>query len=141
MQINNDHSSHGSRVILIAEGHEILQRSLKDLVMTGFPDALVLTVYNGKDAVWLSREHGPAAVILDVDLPELNGIETTMMIHDNSEDTPIVLIQAAKTAEHRASAIAAGASGYVTKQKLAVELIPVLKELLPTGNWKPVGKA
>ena len=139
MHIDNDHSNHDSRVILIAEGHEILQRSLKDLVMMEFPDTVVLTVYNGKEAVWLSRELRPAAVIIDVDLPGIGGIEAARIIHNNRPDTPTVLLHAEEIAECQANAIAAGVSGCVTKHNIVAELVPVLKKLLPVGNRKPAG--
>ena len=141
LQTDNNDSNHDPRVILIAEGHEILQESLKDLVMMGLPDTMVLTVHSGIEAVWLSRERSPAVVILDIDLPGLSGIDAARIIHDNRPDISIVLIHAADTAEYQASAIAAGARGYVTKNKIAAELVPVLKKLLSAGNRKMAGKA
>ena len=138
MQYDNDDSS--PEVILIAEGREILQVSLKNLVLTELPDARVLTVRSGKEAVKLSLARRPSAVILHSDLPELNGVEATRQIHSDRPDTPIVLIHAEESAEYRTSAIEAGAGGYVAKHKIAAELAPVLKKLLPTGSSKDRGK-
>lgn len=136
MKIDIDDSCRGPEEILIAEGHDALQGSLKDLVLTEMPDARVLTVRSGKEAVKLSLTRRPAAVILDSDLPKLSGIEATRQIHAGLPDTPIVLIHTEDSAEYRNSAIAAGAGGYVTKQKIAVELVPVLKKLLTTVSGK-----
>ena len=139
MKIDIDNSCRGPEVILIAEGHDALQGSLKDLVMTELPHTRVLTVHSGKEAVRLSLACRPSAVILDIDLPELSGIEATRQIHAGLPDMPIVLIHAEESAEYRASAIDAGAGGYVTKQQIADELVPVLKKLLTTGSGKDRG--
>lgn len=136
MQFDDDYIKCSPKVILIAEGHNILQSSLKDLVMTELPDASVLTVCNGEEAVRLSLAHRPSAVIIDVDLPELSGVEASRQIHDSQPDTPIILIHVEESAEYQTSAIAAGARGYVTKQRIPIELLPVLKKLLITGSRK-----
>jgi DNA-binding NarL/FixJ family response regulator len=106
LQYGNDDSGRGK--ILIAEGHDVLQGSLKDLVMTELPHTRVLTVRSGKEAVRLSLARRPSAVILDIDLPELNGIEATRQIHAGLPDTSIVLIHEEESAGYRISALAAG---------------------------------
>ena len=140
MQFDDNHSSRGPVVILIAEGHDALQGSLKDLVMTELPNARVLTVRSGKEAVRLSLARRPSAVILDSDLPELSGVEATRQIHAGLPDTPIVLIHAEESAEYRTSAITAGARVFVTKHKIAAELVPVLKKLLTNEGSKDRGE-
>ncbi len=132
LQFSDEHSNRSPKVILIAESHNILQNSLKDLVTTGLPGATVLTVHSGKEAVRVSLAHRPSVIILDVDLPDISGVEATRKIHDNLPDTPIVLIHEEESAEYRISAIAAGARSYVTKNKIAVELVHVIKKL-PTA--------
>ncbi len=136
LQFDENHNSRRPRVILIAEGHDALQASLKDLVITELPDTRVMTVRSGKEAVKLCLASRPSAVILDVDLPELNGVEATRKIHDSQPDTPIILIHEEGSTEYRISAITAGARGYVTKQRIAVELVPVLKMMLIPGSRK-----
>jgi DNA-binding NarL/FixJ family response regulator len=136
LQSGVEHSSCSPKVILIAESHDVLRNSLKDLVITELPYASVLTVHSGKEAVRVSLNRRPSVVILDADLPELSGVEAARQIRDNCPDTPIVLIHEEESAEYRNSAIAAGARSYVTKNKIAVELIPVLKMMLTTGSRK-----
>lgn len=136
MQADKDHNDHKTRVILIAEGHKALQDSLKDLVVTELPDAQVLTVSSGKEALRLCLAHRPSAVILDVDLRELNGIEVTREINHNKPDTPIVLIHEEGFLEYRISVLAEDARGYVAKNRISVDLVPVLKKLLLTEGRK-----
>ncbi len=134
MQTDEYHNGRRPKVILIAEGHDALQDSLKDLVITELQDTRVLTVCSGKEAVKLCLASRPSAVILDVDLPQLNGVEATRKIHDNQPDMPIILIHEEESTEYRISALAAGARGCVTKQRIAVELVPVLKMMLILGD-------
>ena len=136
MKFDDADSGRGPKVILIAEGHEVLQGSLKDLVLTELPNALVLTVSSGKEAVRLSLARRVSAAILDSDLPELSGVEATRQIHTDRPDTPVVLIHTEESREYRASAIEAGAAGYVIKHRIAAELVPVLKKLLSTQSKK-----
>jgi DNA-binding NarL/FixJ family response regulator len=136
LRFDENHNSRKSGVILIAEAHDALQDSLKDLVITELPDIRVLTVCSGKEAVKLFLASRPSAVVLDVDLPELNGVEATRKIHSCRPDIPIVLINEEEVAEFQSSAIAAGARGYVIKQRIAVDLVPMLKKLLLSGSRK-----
>ena len=94
----------------------------------------MLTVHSGKEAVRVSLARRPSVVILDADLPELNGVEAARQIRDNYPDTPIVLIHEEESTEYRISAITAGARSYVTKNKIATELIPVLEKMLATRS-------
>jgi DNA-binding NarL/FixJ family response regulator len=134
--VQYDDDENGSEMILIAEGHDALLGSLKDLVLTELPHASVLTVRSGKEAVKLSLARRLSAAILDCDLPDLSGVETTRQIHTERPDTSVVLIHEEESSEYRASAIEAGASGYVVKHRIATELVPVLKKLLPAKRQK-----
>ena len=136
MKFDDADSGRGPKVILIAEGHEVLQGSLKDLVLTELPNAHVLKVSSGKEAVRLSLARRVSAAILDSDLPKLSGVEATRQIHTDRPDTPVVLIHTEESREYRASAIEAGAAGYVIKHRIAAELVPVLKKLLSTQSKK-----
>ena len=136
MKFDDADSGRGPKVILIAEGHEVLQGSLKDLVLTELPNAHVLKVSSGKEAVRLSLARRVSAAILDSDLPELSGVEATRQIHADRPDTPVVLIHTEESSEYRTSAIEAGAAGYVIKHRIAAELVPVLKKLLLTQSKK-----
>ncbi len=134
MQSDVEHSSCSPKVILIAEDHDVLRNSLKDLVITELSYVSVLTVHSGKEAVRVSLARRPSVVILDADLPELNGVEAARQIRDNYPDTHIVLIHEEESTEYRISAITAGARSYVTKNKIATELIPVLEKMLATRS-------
>lgn len=134
MKFDDDDS--GSEIILIAEGHDALLGSLKDLVLTELPHATVMTVRSGKEAVKLSLARRLSVAILDSDLPELSGVEATRRIHAERPDTSVVLIQEEESSEYRASAIEAGAAGYVIKHRIAAELVPALKKLLPSKRQK-----
>lgn len=115
---------------MIAEGHEALQDSLKDLVITELPDAQVLTVSNGKEAVRLCLAHRPSAVILDVDMSEVSGIEVIREINHSRPGTPIVLIHEEGFLKYRNSALSENTRGYVAKDRISDDLVPVLKTLL-----------
>ncbi len=128
-------------VILIAEDHGVLRRSLRDLLSVNFPQAVIYEAENGKKAVTLAVSHRPQAVLMDIAMPELNGLEATRRIKANQPDTQVIILTIHEAAEYRASAAEAGASVYVSKRRMGQDLIPAVSEILrkPNQGLNPEG--
>jgi AmiR/NasT family two-component response regulator len=106
--------------VLIAEDEllvvEMIQGLLEELGHT-----VVGKAANGKQAVALIHELGPDAVLMDFDMPEMNGLEAARRITD-SRPTPVVLLTAYETPEMIAQAGSAGVGAYLTKPTNALEM-------------------
>lgn len=86
---------------------------------------------DGQDAVRLSQALHPDLVLMDVQMPRLNGLEATQQIKAGSPAPKIILITIHSGPEIRARAQAAGADGFLTKSELGEHLLPAIFKLFP----------
>lgn len=116
--------------ILIVEDHDNVRRVMRDWLEIEFPRCRVIEAASGEGAIALARIESPHLVIMDISLPGMNGIETTRQIKATLPFTQIVMLTIHAGDIYRADARAAGASAYVTKQRMHSELVPMLAALL-----------
>lgn len=116
--------------ILIVEDHAPLRATLCDWLAAMFDPCTIAATGDGLEAVELARTHRPHLVLMDLDLPRLNGLEATRRIKAAVPDTQVVMLTIYEDQAHRADAAAAGASAYVPKRTLNSDLVPVVSMLL-----------
>lgn len=124
----------GIRSILIAENHGVLRQGIRDWLEEVFPDATIWEAMNGKDAVSLSLAHKPDVVLMDINMPEMNGIDATRSITRDLPDTHVVMLSLHEGIHYRSRSRKAGARSYVTKNRMASELIPTLMDIMENGR-------
>src|SRR2546426_2717953 len=103
--------------ILIADDHEMFRQGLR-LLLDSQPDVeVVAETGDGRSAVRLAAEHSPDVVVMDVSMPDLNGIDATRQIMASANGKmPKVIALSAHSDQHFAEQmLAAGACGYVIK--------------------------
>lgn len=100
--------------ILVADDHEVVRRGLCGLLEIQ-PDWKTLEATNGHEAVLKATRMHPDMVIMDIDMPQLNGLEATRQILKEIPDMPVLLLSAYSTEEMVEKAFAAGVRGYVLK--------------------------
>ena len=107
------------RVLVVDDS--ALQRSIiADALAEQFE--IVAEAENGRAAIKAFLEHGPDLVTMDIMMPELNGIEATAKIKEQSPETVIVMCTSVGQEEKMREAVTAGADGYVLKPIDADEL-------------------
>lgn len=122
--------------ILVVEDFEDNRFMMRRLLeMSGFQ---VLEAVNGEEAVRLASSELPQLILMDLSLPQLDGLAATRRIRQHPElrDVPIVAVSAHDTADFHADALAAGCNDYVTKPIDFDQLEALLYRLLPKDNWK-----
>ena len=90
----------------------------------------VRTAHNGTDAVRASREFRPDAVVLDVMLPDMDGLEVLRRLRADAPLVPVVFLTAKDALEDRIAGLTAGGDDYVTKPFSLEEVIARLRALL-----------
>jgi DNA-binding NarL/FixJ family response regulator len=108
--------------VLVAEDSPIVQQSISDLLRS----ASVLTVIramDGTEAVRLAIESDPDVVILDYDMPRMNGIEAARMIRSRRPEIPLILISAMASEYLIGTALTAGIAGFVLKRDVGDDLV------------------
>jgi DNA-binding NarL/FixJ family response regulator len=111
--------------ILIADDHPLFRDGLRSLLTTQGHE-VVGEAHNGHEAVALARSLRPELVLMDVSMPELDGIGATRQITADVPDVKVVILTASDQDETLFEAIKAGAQGYLQKNLEAEEFFALL---------------
>jgi DNA-binding NarL/FixJ family response regulator len=115
--------------ILIADDHAVTRAGLRDL-FTRPGWTICAEAANGREAVALAEQYRPDIVIMDIVMPELNGLEATRRIHRVLPRTEILLLSLHYSDELVRQAVDAGAHGYVLKSDASKDLLSAVKALV-----------
>lgn len=113
--------------ILIADDHSIVREGLKSLIDKQKSMQVIGEAEDGQMAIDLTRELSPDIVIMDVSMPNLNGIEATREILRNKPDTKIIILSMYTDKHIVKESLEAGAKGYILKSNLLEELLKAIK--------------
>ncbi|MBP7692415.1 MAG: response regulator transcription factor [Anaerolineales bacterium] len=125
-------SSQRMATVLIVEDHVRTREVIRDWLGFAFPALKLLEAHDGEEALRLVAEHRPEIVLMDVEMPGMKGIEATRRVKLAAPHTQVVVLSIYSAPEYQSAAIAAGAIGYVPKNIMHLELVPLLRSLL--GN-------
>ncbi len=90
---------------------------------------------SGKAGVEGARGLRPNLVLMDLTMPGIGGLEATRRIKAAANPPHVVALTLHEGAAYRAAAATAGADGFVTKSRLATDLLPVIETLCPRHAW------
>jgi DNA-binding NarL/FixJ family response regulator len=116
--------------ILIADDHELVRRGLVAELSQVPGWTVVAAAENGRDAVALEAEHKPDVVVLDLTMPELNGLEATRRILSSDPSARVLILTAHESEQLVREVLSAGAQGYVLKSDAGRTLVAALEALL-----------
>jgi len=119
--------------ILLADDHKITREGLSSLISKQSDMKVVAEAENGRDAVSLARELRPDIVIMDVSMPDLNGIEATKQILSEDENIKVVALSMHSDNLFVSEMLKSGASGYMLKDCAFEELGRAIREVF-NGN-------
>ena len=122
--------------LLIADDHALLRTGMRAMLEAELDLAVVGEAGNGREAVELCRELLPDLVLMDLSMPEMDGIEATRAIKAEFPRTGVLVLTAHADQEMLLDAIRAGAAGYVLKGVGPDELVGVARATL--GGESPV---
>ncbi len=112
--------------ILLADDHDIVRRGLKELLEEHAGWTVCAEASNGREAVDFAMAHRPAVAVLDLSMPQLNGLEATVRIRQAVPETEVLVFTMHDSEELIRSVLAAGARGYLLKSDAALQLIPAV---------------
>jgi DNA-binding NarL/FixJ family response regulator len=113
--------------ILIADDHQLLRDGLRSLLEKQHGVQIVAEAENGRKAVELAKETNPGLIIMDLNMPDLNGIEAARRILKESPKTKIIALSMHSDKRYVTRALQAGASGYVLKDNAFDELTKAIQ--------------
>jgi DNA-binding NarL/FixJ family response regulator len=109
--------------VLIADDHRLFAEAIEAILTTDARIAVVGRAANGEEAVALARDGRPDVVLMDIAMPLLDGIAATRAIGVEVPDTRVVVLTGSDAPDDIDRARAAGATGYVTKDQVAGDLV------------------
>ena len=115
--------------VLIADDHRLFAEALEAILATDDRIEVVGQASDGEQAVELARKLGPDVVLMDVSMPVLDGFEATREIRAGSDDVHVLMLTGSNSRADVDRSRAAGASGYVTKDRIASELVATIVEV------------
>ena len=115
--------------ILLADDHDIVRRGMKELLEEQVGWSVCAEAANGRVAVELALVHRPQVSVLDLSMPELNGLEATRRIKDALPETEILIFSMHESEELIRDVLAAGARGYLLKSDASRQLGPAVESL------------
>jgi DNA-binding NarL/FixJ family response regulator len=115
--------------VLIADDHRLFAEALEAILAADERIEVVGQASDGGQAVELARKLDPDVVLMDVSMPVLDGFEATRKIRAASEGVRVLMLTGSNSRADVDSSRAAGASGYVTKDRIASELVAAIVEV------------
>jgi len=113
--------------VLLADDHAIVRRGLRSLIESQPGFKVVAEAADGLEALRLSEEHQPDAIILDVGMPKLNGIEVAERVQKQSRPPSVIILSMHADESYIIRALAAGARAYLLKDATDEDLLPALR--------------
>jgi len=122
--------------VLIADDHRLFAEALEAFLSSDERIEVIGTARDGEEAVRLARAETPDVVLMDIAMPKVDGVEATKRIRRNGGSPCVLMLTGSNSTGDVARAREAGASAYVTKDKIASHLLDAIVEL----GIRPGGK-
>jgi two-component system nitrate/nitrite response regulator NarL len=116
--------------VLVADDHRLFAETLEALLATEERVEVVGSARDGKQAVRLARKLSPDVILMDISMPVMDGFEATRRIRRQREDACVLMLTGSNSRTDVDLARKAGAAGYVTKDRIAAELIDAIVEVV-----------
>ena len=113
--------------VLLADDHGVLRDGMQRLLEANADIKVVATADDGREAVEKAAKLQPDVVVMDISMPNMNGLEATRRILDRAPATGVAILSMHSSAELVREAFAAGARGYVLKESAGDEVVRAVR--------------
>jgi len=113
--------------VLLADDHAVVRDGLRALLEAQADIEVVGDAANGREVLRQTRQLHPDVVVMDIAMPELNGVEATQQMHDAHPATQVLILSMHSTTEHIFRALQAGARGYLLKDSAGSEVVEAVR--------------
>jgi len=112
--------------VLIADDHRLFAEALTAILATDDRIEVVGQAHDGERAVELAAAEKPDVVLMDIQMPKLDGVEAAKRIRKKRKSPQVLMLTGSSSSADVARAREAGVAGYVTKDRIASELIDAI---------------
>ena len=121
-------ANHRKIRVLIADDHRLFAEALEAILAGDARVEVVGRARNGREAIELARELRPDVVLMDISMPVMDGVEATRSIRKARPRTAVLMLTGSNSRTDVARSREAGAAGYVTKDRIASQLVEAIVE-------------
>lgn len=114
--------------VILADDHTVVRQGLRALLVAEGDIEIVGEAENGRQAVQVARKLMPDVAVIDIAMPQLNGLEATRQITRMVPSTKVLILSSYSDDEYVQQLTEAGAAGYLIKQTAANELLKAIRE-------------
>src|SRR5918998_1971867 len=116
--------------LVLADDHDLVREGIR-AVLEGEPDLLVVgEAQNGRQALEVCLKERPDLVLMDVRMPEMDGLAATRAIKERLPETSVVMVTMHESPDYLLEAIKAGAAGYILKDAAGERLVEAVRRTL-----------
>ena len=115
--------------VLLADDHTIVREGLRLLIDSTRDIKVVGEAQDGREAVRLAEQLQPEVVVMDLVMPQLNGVEATRQIMRSNPTAKVLVLSSYKDEEKLAALIEHGVSGYLVKHTASADLLRAIREV------------
>lgn len=116
--------------ILVVDDDTTLRRRVRELLCAESDLEVVGEAASGLGAIDKAKELMPHLVLMDIRLPEMNGLEATRCLKSIAPELVVIILTIFEDEEYRQAALAAGAIAFVVKRNMMEELVPAIRRAL-----------
>ena len=121
--------------VLLVEDHTMTRMGLALVLQKADGIEMIAEADNGVKGVSLAKELRPDIILMDIGLPEIDGIEATQQIRDAKIDSKILIFTSRDEEDNVFAALGAGADGYIMKGASADQLTSAIKAVAAGTGW------
>jgi DNA-binding NarL/FixJ family response regulator len=115
--------------VLIADDHAIVRQGLRQILSDTDDMEVTGEAGNGVEAVQLARQHEWDVMLMDVSMPDRNGIDALKMVRKEFPRLPVLILSMYPEDQYAIRALKAGAAGYLTKQSAPEQLVTAIRQV------------
>jgi two-component system response regulator NreC len=113
--------------LMLVDDHDVVRTGLRSFLETQAGFKVIAEASTGQEALEKLKESQPDIVLMDITMPDMDGIETTQALKSLYPDCQVLILTVHSDKQYFMKVLAVGASGYITKQAAADELVAAIK--------------
>ncbi len=121
--------------VLLADDHAIVRHGLRGIIEESGAMTVVAEAADGKSAIELAKAKKPDVAVVDISMPDIDGLEVTAQLKHYCPEIPVLILTMHEEDQYVIRAIEAGAKGYITKQSAPEQLVDAIHKVTAGGRY------